>query len=48
MTSGDFHPFVTTGPVEIDETLIGHEPDMEMGRGGVRHRVEIVMLAKRS
>ncbi|MEV4934783.1 IS1595 family transposase [Sphingobium sp. LSP13-1-1.1] len=41
-------PFGNTGgAVEMDETFIGIEPGVKMGKGGVRHKMKVVTLVDR-
>ncbi|MGF7169416.1 hypothetical protein FHS91_001075 [Sphingobium xanthum] len=41
-------PFGNTGgAVEMDETFIGQEPGVKMGKGGVRHKMKVVTLVDR-
>ena len=35
------------GIVEVDETFIGREPDTEMGKGGVQHKMKVLALVDR-
>ena len=35
------------GIVEVDETFIGREPGVEMGKGGVRHKMKVLALVDR-
>jgi transposase-like protein len=48
MASGDLSPFGESGPVEMDETFIGREPGVTMGKGGTRHRMKVVTLVDRT
>ena len=48
MASGDLSPFGEGGPVEMDETFIGQEPGVKMGKGGTRHRMKVVTLVDRA
>jgi transposase-like protein len=41
-------PFGNTGgAVEMDETFMGQEPGVKMGKGGVRHKMKVVTLVDR-
>lgn len=49
LPSGDLPPMGSDGGmVEVDETYIGRRKGVEMGRGGGRHKMQVVALIDRS